>query len=137
MNRITVFGHNLDRLLDGVLVVELNAQCAFGQLSVMVDSDILDTHIVHGEQRGNGGDGTGFICNIYRDNILLLDGSAGGVDERLPIISRCIKKVIQRISGSVVEAVGYFGEILNIKFQKLRDIIRICQADLLPHSRRR
>ena len=90
-----MFGHNLDRLLDGVLVIELNAQRAFGELSVMIDADILDTNIVHGEQRGNGGNGTGFICNIYRDNIFLLDGSAGGVNEGFPIISRCIKKVIQ------------------------------------------
>ena len=50
MNLISVSGHDLYSLRDGVSVIEFNTECALGKFAVVVDTDILDAHIVHGQQ---------------------------------------------------------------------------------------
>ena len=56
-------------------IVEADAQRSFSMLPVVVDTDILDIDSLNCQNRGNDGDGTGFIHHIYGEGILRSDGA--------------------------------------------------------------
>ena len=65
MDFIAVLRHTLHGPGKRVLTVKLDAQRPFCQFPVVVDADVFDAHVVHGKERGDGGNGAWLIRNVH------------------------------------------------------------------------
>ena len=86
-DRVALRGQGTDGLLNSLFFMEFNAQSAFCQFPVVVDPDILDTHVVGGQQGGDGGNGAGPVCDIQSQDMFGLDRAAGSFDKGLSVFS--------------------------------------------------
>ena len=76
MDRVSLSGQYVSGFLHCIYSVEFDAQGTLGQFSVVIDTDILDAYLICRQQRGDGGDRTWLVCNIYRQHIFRFDRAA-------------------------------------------------------------
>ncbi len=116
MNPVIIFCQKADSRFGGFFVIKFNPQSTFRQFSVMIDADILDTHIMFCQQGGNRSDGARFVRDIHGEYIFRLDRTVGTVGKGIPVGTSGVKKIIESVSIPAVDAGGQFCEILDIAF---------------------
>ena len=96
---VALFAKNLRGSLNGFFLIEFDAQHAALVLSVMDDADVLDTDIFQGKNRSHGGNFAGFVGNVDGNGIGTLQGTAGGIDERITVDSGTVEQLVQIITA--------------------------------------
>ena len=87
VDRIAALGQESGGLLRGFFAVKLNFQNAFLKFAVVDDADIFDADLVGGQNRGDGGNGSGFVHNIAVQGKFFFDRSGGAVGNGIPVFS--------------------------------------------------
>ena len=114
MYLVAMSGQCICRFINGSGFIEFNTERAFCQFSVVVDADIFNAYIVRGEQRSNGGNRAGFICDVHCKNMLCFDWAAGYIDKRFTVTSCGIEEIKECVCCSVVDVGRNFREVLDI-----------------------
>ena len=65
MRYIAASVQQLNRFCNRIFFVKFNSQDAFLCLPIMDDADIFDADAVHGQNRGDCGNGAGTVIDVY------------------------------------------------------------------------
>lgn len=114
MNPVIIFCQKADSRFGGFFVIKFNPQSTFRQFSVMIDADILDTHIMFCQQGGNRSDGARFVRDIHGEYIFRLDRTVGTVGKGIPVGTCGIKEQIECIFVLPVKIGGQHSQILYV-----------------------
>ena len=136
MGEIAIFMQQFFCLFQTFFLINLDAQSTIGTFPVMGNADILNADRIFSKQHGNGCKGTGLIGNFHMDRVGLLDRTTRSIDEGIPVITRFFKEVENFLLRRIIDQLFDILEGFNIMLQQDRNILLVCQTDLLPHNRR-
>ena len=114
VNPVVMFRQDIDGGLRSIFIIKFYPKGTLCQLSVVIDSDVLDTNLLLGQKNGKCGDGARFVGNVYRQYIFCLDGAVGTVGKGIPVGTCGIKEQIECIFVLPVKIGGQHSQILYV-----------------------
>ena len=102
----------------------------------MDNADILDTDLLHCQDRGDSSDSSGLISNIQIQDICFLKKTIVHNINGIPVISGVSKHLIQTLSILVIHKTADLYQQTDIVIQNIGNILVILYTDLFPHDRR-